>query len=101
MSFTGRLGDDHVRWFGPDEWCAVFVVVSDERGDGGDEFCDGGEASPADRFSGDDGEEDLDEVEPGAPGRREMKSDPFVGRFVQPGSYVRVGVRPVVVYDNV
>ena len=59
------VGRDLVGVVGPGEWVAALVPALDESGDGCDEFFDAVEGSTSDGLSGDDPEEDLDEVEPG------------------------------------
>ena len=88
-----------VSGLGPGEGVAAVVPAVNEVLDGGDEVLDRGEAAAADGLPGDDGEEDLNEVEPG-PGRgREVQGDPGVPG--QPGPHVGVGVGAVVVADDV
>src|SRR3954469_21774539 len=60
----------------PGEWPAAVVPGGDEALDGGDEVGDGGEAAAAQRLAGDDREERLDQVQPGARGRREVQRHP-------------------------
>jgi hypothetical protein len=74
---------DLVGGLGPDEWVAALVPAVDEAADRTDEFLDAGEGASADRLSGDDPEEHLDQVEPGAGGRGEVQRDPRV--LGQPG----------------
>ena len=63
---TGGAGQDLVGGLGPDEGPAAVVVAVDEGADRGDELLDVVEGSAADGLAGDDPEEDLDEVQPGA-----------------------------------
>src|SRR3712207_9285344 len=58
---------------GPGEWGAAVVPGVDEPLDGGDQVGDGGEAAAAQRLPGDDREEGLDQVQPGARGRGEVQ----------------------------
>src|SRR3954447_12234396 len=64
----GWRGADLVGCLGPGEWVASVVTAVDEGADGGDEVFDAVEGSAADGLAGDDPEEDLDQVQPGATG---------------------------------
>jgi hypothetical protein len=57
---------------------APVVRAVDEGADRVDEVLDAGEGPAADRLPGDDAEEHLEEVEPGARGGREVQGDPGV-----------------------
>jgi len=59
---------------GPGEGAAAVVPAVDEAFDGGDEVLDRGEGAAADGLSGDDPEEDLDQIEPGSERRPEGKA---------------------------
>src|SRR5438552_8864863 len=99
-SFTGTAFREYlVGGLGPGERVAAVVPAVDEGLDGGDEVLDRGEAAAADGLPGDDREEDLNEVQPRPGRRREMQGDPGVPG--QPGPHVGVGVRAVVVADDV
>ena len=72
------MRDDLSGSLGPDEWFAALVPPVDEHLDGADEVLDGCEGASADRMTGDDPEEDLDDV-PLGPGRRgEVQRDPLL-----------------------
>src|SRR5881227_3239065 len=98
-SFTGTAFRKYlVGGLGPGEGVTAAVPAVDEGLDGGDEVLDRGEAAAADGLPGDDREEDLHEIEPRPGRRREMQGDPGVPG--QPGPHVWVGVRAVVVADD-
>ena len=63
------------RGLGPDEGRGLGVVSGDEVIDVLPELGEGGEGGSAQRFAGEDGEPDLDLVEPGSPGRGEVEAD--------------------------
>lgn len=81
------FGEDLVGGLGPGEWVAALVPAVDEGADLGVEVLDGGEDSSADGRTVDDGEEDLDHVEPGGAGGGEVDVDARVG--LQPGAHLR------------
>jgi hypothetical protein len=81
--FTVCFADDGVRVLDPGEWFAAVVPAIDESGDGSDQLAYGSEAAAADGLSGDDPEEDFDDVEPRPGCRGEVQGDPAVAR--QPG----------------
>ena len=82
------FGEDLVGGLGPGEWVAALVPAVDEGADLGVEVLDGGEDSSADGRTVDDGEEDLDHVEPGGAGGGEVDVDARVG--LQPGAHLEV-----------
>src|SRR5437879_10751393 len=59
----------------PDERFGVVVPVGDPRADRADEFADGAVGASFDPLRGEFGEPALDEVEPGAVGRGEVKRE--------------------------
>lgn len=77
----------------PDEGHGVFVVGSDERIDVVLELGDGGERGAGQRFTLQDGEPDLDLIEPRGAGRGEVEMHP--GMALQPGVVLLVGVEVV------
>src|SRR5678816_902593 len=83
----------------PGEGLAVGVVRGDEVIDLVDQVFDRRERAASDRLVGDQAEEAFDLVEPGAVGGNEMHVPPGSGG--QPGAYLRMGVRGVVVDDAV
>ena len=94
-----RFGDDGVGVFSPDKRFAALVPAVDEPGDGFDQLADRAEGAAANGLSGDDPEEDLDHVQPGAGGRGEVQADPRVAG--QPGVHGGVFVGGVVVTHEV
>src|SRR3954454_12410635 len=92
-------GQDLFGGLGPDERTAALVVAIDEGADGANELADALEGSAADGLTGDDREEDLYEVQPGARGWREVQRDPRV--LGQPLVDVVVLVGVVVVEHDV
>src|SRR5205085_9171499 len=86
-------GEDRVGVLGPGKRPGVVVPVIDEGADGDDEFLDGGEGAAADGLAGDDREEALHQVEPGAAGRHEVQGDPLAGGAGKPVADVGVLVR--------
>jgi hypothetical protein len=72
MGFEALLMD---LGFCPGEWFGGVVVGRDEGVDMGLEFGDGVERCPSQRFTGQDGEPNLDLIEPGRGGRREVEMD--------------------------
>ncbi len=64
--------------FGPDEGAESVVPAVDEGPDLGGEVFDGGEGSPVDGLLLDDGEPDLDEVQPRTGCRREVDMDTWI-----------------------
>jgi len=99
LKSTLDLGDQLVWGLGPGEWCGAVVVGIDESPDRVFEVVDADEAAAADGLAGDDAEEDLDHVQPGAAGRGVVQGDPLV--LGQPGSHVGMLVGGVVVADDV
>src|SRR3954469_14682604 len=68
-----KLGEDGFSSGGPSKGFAVLVVMSDEMIDALDQLLDRAEGASADGFVGDEGEEALDLIEPGAVGGNEMQ----------------------------
>jgi hypothetical protein len=68
--------------FGPDEWRGVFIIGLDEIVDVFAQLGYGFEGSTAQRFSFEDREPDLDLIEPGCSGRREVEL--HVGMTLEP-----------------
>ena len=93
------FGEDLVGGLGPGEWVAALVPAVDEGADLGVEVLDGGEDSSADGRTVDDGQEDLDHVEPGGAGGGEVDVDARVG--LQPGAHLGGLVGCVVVHHQV
>src|SRR5689334_13448069 len=84
-SLTGAaVVEEVVGGLGPDEPVAAVVPAVDEPADGGDQVFDARVAAAADRMSGDDREEHLDQVQPGPPRRGEVQRDPRI-----PASHAR------------
>src|SRR3954471_23135069 len=74
----GCVVEDVVGGLGPGEGLAAVVPAVDESADGGGEVFDAAVAAAADGLAGDDAEEDLDHVQPGAGRRGEVQGDPRV-----------------------
>jgi hypothetical protein len=70
---SDELGQDLVGWPGPDERLTALVPAIAEPADRADELLDAGEVAAAKHLTVDDGEEDLDEVEPARRGGREVQ----------------------------
>src|SRR5260370_24968114 len=92
-------GDDFVWIGGPDEGLWLLVVVGDEAVDGGREDDEGFEEDAVEAPVGEDGEEDLDGVEPTGRGGREMEAPARM--TPQPFDHLGVLVSGVVVEDGV
>lgn len=99
VCFWLAFGEDLVGGLGPGEWVVALVPAVDEGADLGVEVLDGGEDSSADGRTVDDGEEDLDHVEPGGAGGGEVDVDARVG--LQPGAHLEGLVGCVVVHHQV
>lgn len=99
VCFWLAFGEDLVGGLGPGEWVAALVPAVDEGADLGVEVLDGGEDSSADGRTVDDGEEDLDHVEPGGAGGGEVDVDARVG--LRPGAHLGGLVGCVVVHHQV
>lgn len=93
-----KFAQDGVCRGGPHEGLAGFVVLGDEVIDLGDEVADAGKGAAANCLVGEQCEEALDLVEPGAVGRDEMEMPVRPAR--QPGFHARMLVRAVVVHDE-
>ena len=94
--FTLELGEDLVGVLGPGERLAALVPAVAEPTDRGHQLLDAGEVATAQGLALDDGEEHLDQVQPGAIGGREVQLDP--GMAGQPGLDLGVLVGGVVVH---
>ena len=79
-------GDDFVGIGGPCEGFGLGVVLVEEAVDGGLKVGDGAEDAALQAPLGQDGEEALDGVEPGARGRREVEGPALMAR--EPGRTV-------------
>ena len=79
--------------FGPSEGRGIGVVAGDEVIDVLPELVDRGEGGSAERFAGEDGEPDLDLIEPGSPCRGEVEVD--VGVSLEPLLVLLVSVEVV------
>ena len=99
VCFWLAFGEGLVGGLGPGEWVAVLVPAVDEGADLGVEVLDGGEDSSVDGRTVDDGEEDLDHVEPGGAGGGEVDVGAGVG--LQPGAHLGGLVGCVVVHHQV
>ena len=71
--------EDLVGVLGPGERPRVVAPVAGEGADGAGELADESKAAAADRLAGDDREEALHQVEPGAAGGHEVQGDPLAG----------------------
>ena len=99
VCFWLAFGEDLVGGLGPGEWVTALVPAVDEGADLGVEVLNGGEDSSADGRTVDDGEEDLDHVEPGGAGGGEGDVDVRGG--LQPGAHLGGLVGCVVVHHQV
>jgi len=93
------MGQDLLGRLRPAEGSAAIVPAVDKAADRRYEIGDAVVGPPADRLTGDDPKEDLDEVEPRSRGGRKVQHDPRVLR--QPVFDVGMLVRAVVVDDDV
>src|SRR5438093_12508566 len=64
----------------PDEGPRIFVVFTDVGANGGDESRHAAKGAPAQALARNLGEEALDEIQPGRPGRGEVEMKPRVVR---------------------
>jgi hypothetical protein len=76
----GLLCQDLVGGLGPDEVLAAVVPTVDEGPDLDHEVSDGGKRATVDGLAFDDGEPDLDQVQPGSRRRGEVHLDARVRR---------------------
>src|ERR1700704_3706839 len=94
-----RLLDDVGRLLGPDEWSRMAVPMVDVALDVANKAAHSGEGSTPNRFPGEDPKPSLDQIQPGATFRGEVKMDPRV--FAEPLVYGWRGVGGGVVQDDV
>lgn len=80
-----QLLKDRICGGGPSERLAVGVVVFDELIDALHKLLDAGERAATDGLVGDQGEEALDLIEPGAVGRREVHVPARMNRVTRAG----------------
>ena len=73
------LGRERLALVGPFEGPGGAVVVVDEGHDAGGEVIDRGEGGAPEELAGQDGEPDLDLIEPGAVGGRVVEDDAMGG----------------------
>src|SRR5215470_7466316 len=78
------LADDVRRLFGPDKRRRVGVPLREIALDVADESADRVEGAPAHRFAREDAESRLHHIEPGGPGRCEVKAHARVLRTRKP-----------------
>jgi transaldolase len=97
-TFTFDFGEDLVGGLGPDEGMPATVPAVDECFDLDCQVAHGGEAAAPDGLAFDDGEPDLDQVQPGAGGGGEVEVDPRVRR--QPRRHFGPLVGGVVVHHQ-